>query len=160
MLTINHLILLHTVPPNVMAAVSKSLTPIVGGKITISFLVEQAIPSVNPWNLQWLYSSFFNSTQPFGEDITNATNRTVTSSFSFSAFINSSSISLTISNVLLNSPTGGPIDEGRYYLVATNPAGVSFDFVDLLVVGTSRDTSSAHVRFRILGRRSFFKYVL
>lgn len=123
-----------------MAAGKKSLTSIERQNITISFLVEKAIPSVWPWNLQWLYSSVFNSTQPFGEDITNATSRTMTSSFSFSTFINSTSISLTISNVLLVGPTGGPTDEGRYFLVATNPAGYSSDFVDLSVVGMSIST--------------------
>ena len=118
-----------------VVAVNRSLVVIEKQNVTISFLVEQAIPPVQPWNLQWLYSSFFNSTSPNGDSITNVTNRTLTSSFSFSAFVNSTSISLTITNVQLGGATGGPTDDGRYFLVATNPAGSSFDYVDLVVEG-------------------------
>ena len=128
------LIHVPTVPP-VVVAVNRSFVAVERQTVTISFLVEQAIPPVQPWNLQWLYSSFLNSTSPNGDNITNVTNRTLTSSFSFSAFVNSTSISLTITNVQLAGPTGGPTDDGRYFLVATNPAGSSSDYVDLVVEG-------------------------
>ena len=118
-------------------AVDKLLTSIERQNITLSFLVEEATPAVFPWDLRWLYFSSPLLT-PYGgggEDITNVSNRTLTSSFSFSAFVNSTSISLTISNVLLRGPSGGLTDEGRYFLVATNPAGSNFDYIDLVFTG-------------------------
>ena len=116
---------------------NSTLVAVEGGDVTISFQVFDAIPPVLPWDLQWLYFSSFPPT-PYGgggEDITNVSNRTLTSSFSFSAFVNSTSISLTISNVLLQGSLGGLTDEGRYFLVATNPAGSSFDYADVTVQG-------------------------
>ena len=113
---------------------STPLVAVEGGNVTISFVVKDAIPPVQPRNLMWFYSSSFLPTPDGGVNITNTTGRTQISSFSFSAFANST-VSLTITNIVVRGPGGGQSDEGRYFLVASNPAGFSFGFVDVRVQG-------------------------
>ncbi|KAL5487212.1 hypothetical protein EMCRGX_G019787 [Ephydatia muelleri] len=124
------------VAPSV-APVSTPLVAVEGGNVTISFVVKDAIPPVQPRNLMWFYSSSFLPTPDGGVNITNTTGRTQISSFSFSAFANST-VSLTITNIVVRGPGGGLSDEGRYFLVASNPAGFSFGFVDVRVQGIPR----------------------
>ena len=99
--------------------------------ITLSFEILRAIPSVLVEDIQWVYSRNFSET-PFGQmEITNLTNRTEKSTFTFSSDL----LSLTVSNIAQARRAGEQTDSGRYFVVATNPAGCGFAHIDLLVTG-------------------------
>ena len=106
--------------------------------VTLSFTISGAIPDVAVPDIQWVYSPDF-SVSPFmgtdDTDITNLTHRVaMTSSYTFSSDL----LSLTITNIAIKACTANePTDRGRYFLVATNPAGPSFSYIDLLVDGKS-----------------------
>ena len=129
--------LLFSVPPIVV-----SLAPgqeVIGnetGSVTLSFRIDGAAPPVLLQNLRWFYAANFSSDPSVRQEITNLTNRTTVSRLTFSEFTNMRYINLTVSNITQRrSGIGGGTDEGRYFLVATNPAGVAFSYIDLLVFG-------------------------
>ena len=104
---------------------------------TLSFRIDEAAPPVLLQGLQWFYVANFGSNPFAGQDITNLTNRTAVSTLTFSEFDSNRFIDLTVSNITQQrSGIGGETDEGRYFLVATNPAGVQFSYIDLMVFGT------------------------
>ena len=99
--------------------------------VTLSFVITRAIPSVAVEDIQWLYSPDFSET-PFGNvAITNLTRRIPQSNYTFSPDL----LSLTIRNIAQARTEGEPTDRGRYFLIATNPAGPGFSYIDLLVAG-------------------------
>ena len=103
------------------------------GSVTLSFEITRATPAVLVENIRWIYSPDF-SVVPSGnmnEDITNSTNRIMKSSFMFSADL----LSLTITNIAQARERNEPTDSGRYFLIATNPAGTRYSYIDLLVEG-------------------------
>ena len=103
---------------------------------TLSFRIDNAAPPVLPQDLQCFYVTDFGSNPYAGQEITNLTNRTTESMLTFSEFTNMRYINLTVSTIVQQrSGIGGETDEGRYFLVATNPAGVNFNYIDLLVYG-------------------------
>ena len=107
------------------------------GSATLSFRIDSAAPPVLLQGLQWFYVANFRIEDLFaGKEITNLTNRTTESTLTFSEFASMRYISLTVSNIVQQRVgIGGETDEGRYFLVATNPAGVTFSYIDLLVYG-------------------------
>ena len=107
------------------------------GSVTLSFRIDNAAPLVLLQDLRWFYIANFCADDPFaGEEITNLTNRTTESMLTFSNFTDMRYISLTISNIVQQrAGIGGETDKGRYFLVATNPAGVTFSFTNLFVYG-------------------------
>ena len=107
------------------------------GSVTLSFRIDNAAPPVLLQNLRWFYAANFRIDDPYaGEEITNLTNRTTESMLTFSNFTDMRYVSLTVSNIVQQRVgIGGETDEGRYFLVATNPAGRSFNYIDLLVYG-------------------------
>ena len=103
---------------------------------TLSFRIDNAAPPVLLQSLRWFYVANFGNDPYTGEEITNLTNRTTESTLMFSDFTDMRYISLTVSNIVQQrAGIGGETDEGRYFLVATNPAGVRFSYTDLLVYG-------------------------
>ena len=104
---------------------------------TFSFRIDNAGPPVLLQGLRWFYAANFRINDPFaGQEITNLTNRTTESKLTFSDFTDMQYINLTVSNIVQQrTGIGGETDEGRYFLVATNPAGVNFNYIDLLVYG-------------------------
>ena len=54
-----------------------------------------------------------------------------TSTYTFSSDL----FSLNVSNIQQALVVGQDTDRGRYFLVATNPAGMNFSFYDLIVNG-------------------------
>ena len=127
----------HSVPPIVI-----SLAPdqeVIGnetGSATLSFRIDNAAPPVLLQGLQWFYAANFSSDPSVRQEITNFTNRTTNSTLTFSDFLNMRYINLTVSNIAQRrTGIGGETDEGRYFLVATNPAGVSSSYIDLVVFG-------------------------
>ena len=103
---------------------------------TLSFRIDEAAPPVLLQDLQWFYVADFGNNPFAGQEITNLTNRTAASTLAFSAFVDMHYIDLTVSNIAQQrSVIGGETDEGRYFLVATNSAGVRFSYIDLLVFG-------------------------
>ena len=100
------------------------------GSVTLSFEITRATPAVLVENIRWIYSPDF-SVGPSGimnEDITNLSRHIMESSFMFSADL----LSLTINNI---AQAHEPTDSGRYFLIATNPAGTGYSYIDLLVAG-------------------------
>ena len=106
------------------------------GSATLSFRIDNAAPSVLLQNLLWFYVANFGSDPYAGQEITNLTNRTTESTLTFSGFTNMRYVNLTVSNIVQQREgIGGETDQGRYFLVATNPAGVNFNYIDLMVYG-------------------------
>ena len=107
------------------------------GSVTLSFRIDSAAPPVLLQDLLWFYVANFRTDDPYaGEEITNLMNRTTESMLTFSNFTDMRYISLTVSNIVQQREgIGGETDEGRYFLVATNPAGITFSYIDLLVYG-------------------------
>ena len=103
---------------------------------TLSFRIDEAAPPVLLQDLRWFYVADFGNNPFAGQDITNLTNRTAVSTLTFSDFVDMHYINLTVSNITQQrGRIGGETDEGRYFLVATNPAGVRFSYIDLLIFG-------------------------
>ena len=104
---------------------------------TLTFRIDDAAPPVLHEALRWFYVANFHIDDPFaGQEITNLLNRTTVSTLTFSDYTNMRYINLTVSNIVQQRVgIGGKTDEGRYFLVATNPAGVAFSYIDLLVYG-------------------------
>ena len=104
---------------------------------TLSFRIDEAAPPVLLQGLQWFYVADFGNNPFAGQEITNLTNRTAVSTLTFSDFTGMRYIGLTVSNITQQrGGIGVGTDEGRYFLVATNPAGVQLSYIDLLVFGT------------------------
>ena len=103
-----------------------------GEVATLSFTIKDATPPVMIEDIRWVYSPSFSPT-PFNDtnqDITNLSTHATGSTFDFS----NNQLSLTISNIVQDLQAGDNItDSGRYFLVATNPAGVAFSYTDLLI---------------------------
>ena len=101
--------------------------------VTLTFNITRAIPSVLIEDIQWIYSPDFSETRfEMGNmDITNLTRRIDKSTYTFTPDL----LSLTIRNIAQARMVGQQTDRGRYFLVATNPAGPGFSYIDLLVAG-------------------------
>ena len=103
---------------------------------TLSFRIDSATPPVLLRNLRWFYVANFGSDPYVGQEITNLTNRTIESTLTFSDYTNMRYINLTVSNIVQQREgIVGETDQGRYFLIATNPAGVNFNYIDLMVYG-------------------------
>ena len=128
----------HSVPPIVVP-----LAPgqqVIGNELdsaTLSFRIDEASPPILLQDLQWFYVADFGNNPFAGQEITDLTNRTTVSTLTISDFDGMRYINLTVSNITQQRRgIGGETDEGRYFLVATNPGGVRFSYIDLLVFGT------------------------
>ena len=102
----------------------------------LPFRIDRAAPPVLEEDLKWFYTPDPAATDPFGpesQEITGLTNRTTVSTLTFSAFVNGM-ITLTVSNIV-QGVGDGETDGGRYFLVATNPAGTHYDSIELTVFG-------------------------
>ncbi len=135
--------LLSTVPPEVVPLVNdREVVGNVSGEAILPFRIDRADPLVEDANLRWFYSPTPDLTDPLeagpGDgvlDITDLTNRTSISMLNYSQYLNNT-ISLTVSNIVQAVNTQQrETDEGRYFLVATNPAGWDVDYIDLIVFG-------------------------
>ena len=102
-----------------------------GDVLTLSFVITRATPPVETDDIMWFYSRNFSSTPYTAEDITNLANRINGSTYMYS----DDRLSLTISNIVQARRIDQPTDEGRYFLVAVNPAGVAFNYIDVVVNG-------------------------
>ena len=128
----------NSVPPSVVPlAPGQEVIGNETGSATLSFRIDDAAPPVLLQGLRWFYAANFRINDPFaGQEITNLTNRTTESRLTFSDFTDMQYINLTVSNIVQQrTGIGGETDEGRYFIVATNPAGVNFNYIDLLVYG-------------------------
>ena len=116
-----------SVPPVVVAVVSS----VIGNKsenATLQFRINDAEPRVKLSGLRWFYSDEL-------EEITNFTSRTGSSRLVTSFSSDGVYFNITIVNILQERRDGEVTDEGRYFLLASNPAGSSMAFVDLEVYG-------------------------
>ena len=102
----------------------------------LMFRIESAIPNVLTSDIRWYYTSSTVSGVPdFSSedflDITNSTSRTSKSTLTFSGDL----LTLTVSNIVQALNVGEETDAGRYFLMASNPAGGDNKSVDLVVEG-------------------------
>ena len=101
----------------------------------LSFRIDNAAPPVSTSNIRWFYSpnqpqTLFAEGNDF-QEITNLMNRTSKSTLEFTNdFIN-----LTIDNIVQARPGNTKTDTGRYFLEATNEAGMDSSYMDLVVFG-------------------------
>ena len=127
--------LIDTVPPVVVPLASgKQVVGEEGQSAVLMFRVDNAAPPVELEGLRWIYST--GASPEDGMDITGLQNRTTSSSLSFSEFLNQRYINLTLSNLQQGRfEREDATDEGRYFLEATNLAGIAFGYIDLLIKG-------------------------
>ena len=107
-----------------------------GGSATMRFRIDGHTPVLHQ-HLQWFYSPTF-AEQPDidGEDITNHSNRTSLSTLTFSEFVDSRYVNLTVSRIVNGDRRNSTeTDVGRYFLAASNQFGTRFAYADLLVSG-------------------------
>ena len=93
---------------------------------TLSFRIDNAVPQVTSNNIRWIFSGDF-STFPNdikNVEITELSTRIGNSMYTFSP----DKLSLNISNI-------NQTDEGRYFLLVTNPAGLDYNHIDIIVHG-------------------------
>ena len=104
---------------------------------TLQFRIDNADPRVMLTGLRWFYSGGFadDISDDGVEEITNLTTRTTDSGLVTSFSSDGTYFNITVVNILQDRLGGEATDEGRYFLQATNPAGVSVDFIDLVVYG-------------------------
>ena len=86
-------------------------------------------------NIRWFYSAdFAPSLSADGyefQEITNLANRTSRSTLKFS----DDRLNLTIRNIVQARAEGEETDQGRYFLQATNEAGINSEYIDITVFG-------------------------
>ena len=121
-----------------MVAVEREVTGNESMSAILQFRIENAAPSVLLSGLKLFFSmtteeSISNATLVM--DITNLSNRTTQSQLLQSFSSDGLSFNLTVQNIVQDRTGGEQTDEGRYFLQATNPAGSSFAYVDLVVFG-------------------------
>ena len=93
---------------------------------TLNFRIDNAVPQVTSNNIRWIFSGVF-STFPNdikNIEITELSTRIGNSMYTFSP----DKLSLNISNI-------NQTDEGRYFLLVTNPAGLDYNHIDIIVHG-------------------------
>ena len=96
--------------------------------ITLQFTIADASPPVVPDDIQWIFSMLFTN-DPFdggNTDITSLSGSSGGSTYLFSD-----------DRLVLNMSNISQVDEGRYFFIATNPAGVNFNHIDIIVHGQS-----------------------
>ena len=127
--------LIDTVPPVVVSLASgKQVVGKEGQSAVLMFRVDNAAPPVELEGLRWIYST--GASPEDGMEITGLENRTTLSMLSFSKFPDQRYINLTVSNLQQGRFEGeDETDEGRYFLEATNPAGVHYDYIDVIIEG-------------------------
>ena len=104
---------------------------------TLRFRIDNADPRVMFSGLRWFYSGRFagDISDDGVEEITNMSTRTTDSELLTSFSSDGTYFNIIVVNILQDRLGGEATDEGRYFLQATNPAGVSVDFIDLVVYG-------------------------
>ena len=127
---------LFTVPPVVVPLDSDQR--VIANESTsavLSFRIDNAAPPVSTSNIRWFYSpnqpqTLFAEGNDF-QEITDLMNRTNKSTLEFT----NGFLSLTIGNIVQARPGNPETDTGRYFLEATNEAGVDSSYIDLVVFG-------------------------
>ncbi len=89
----------------------------------IQFIISEAIPMVTVNDIHWIFSPSF-SGDPYDNNNTDITNN---NNYTYST----DKRTLTITSTHLND------DEGRYYMIAVNPAGIHYNYTDVIVHGQS-----------------------
>ena len=127
---------MQLVPPDVISLVNNQrVTAFEGENVTLSFEISKASPPVLTRNVRWFYSAEFATSLCADRfklcDITSLTNQTSRSTLTFS----SDRLTLTVSNITKASTEDKETDEGRYFLQATNEAGVDSSYIDVILFG-------------------------
>ena len=93
----------------------------------IHFRIDNAAPPVNIADIRWFFSSDLSTETPYEAGMMDITMVTTLPTGSLLSYAEDRT-SLTISNISQS-------DEGRYFFMATNPAGSSFSHTDIIVHG-------------------------
>ena len=136
----------HAVPPKVVPLDSDQR--VIANESTsavIGFRIDNAAPPVSTSNIRWFYSpnlpqTLFAEGNDF-QEITNLMNRTSESTLEFT----NGFLSLTIDNIVQARPGNPETDTGRYFLEATNEAGVDSSYINLVVFGKCIHTCTVTV---------------
>jgi len=117
------------------------VVPVVGSvignetmSVTLQFRIDNAVPPVMFSGLRGFYSATAsnNISDPNVMEITDLSNRTTESRLVPSFSSDGLFFNLTVENIVQARVDGEETDAGRYFLQATNPAGVSSAFIDLI----------------------------
>ncbi len=137
------------VPPVVVALTQRVVTN-VSETAVLSFRIDNAIPPVNTSDIRWYYTASTVSGDPdFNssdfQEITALMNRTSMSQLTYS----NDRLVLSVSNIVQALNVGEETDAGRYFLRATNPAGESSNYIDLVVRGPPQIVGGPRNQFAI-----------
>ena len=121
----NCIITLHAfllaVPPNVLAG-NRSLLALEQESVTICFSIENASPEVEVLNIRWFFTL-------------DGTSDTDSMDITDEAIIGDTTLTFSDSRLELSLRGLTQDAAGIYRLVATNPAGIAFDFTNLTIQG-------------------------
>ena len=114
----------------------------------LSFRIDNAAPPVSTSNIRWFYSpnlppTLFAEGQYEFQEITYLMNRTSESTLEFT----NGFLSLTIDNIVQARPGNPETDAGRYFLEATNEAGVDSSYINLFVFGKCIHLKCIHITY-------------
>lgn len=116
---------LSLVPPLIVPQDNdRHIVKVEGENANLTFAIENDAPPVTLDNIQWYYSRTFSSTPENAELITDLETRLGHSLYMYTT----DKLQLTISNV-------NHSDDGRYFIVVSNPAGIDYNYIDLLIHG-------------------------
>ena len=131
----------------------------ISGSATLSFRIDNAVPSVSISDIHWYYTTDLNFedvnfTSSHIQDITNLTNRTSKSILTFSDDL----LTLTISNIVHDiKEEGGETDSGRYFLRAINSEGENSSFIDLIILTSPLIVVSPQDQFTTVNNSVLFE---
>lgn len=133
----NYIHYTYTVSPEVNSLDDDQLvTANISQSAVLSFQINiNAYPPIRTSNIHWFYSPdkppTLHATGFQFQEITHLANRTRESTLTFSG----DRFTLTINNLVPAQPDDPDTDSGRYFLQATNEAGVDSSYIDLIVFG-------------------------
>ena len=107
----------------------------VSDNVSLTFHVDSN-PRLSEEFLKWFYSPLYSETPDAGDvvNITNATTNALGSMLQYSDLVNDT-VTLTIVNIVHGPTDGDPTNKGRYFLMAVQPHGSNYSYVDLEVFG-------------------------
>ena len=132
-------------PVVVSLAVHVPLVAVESMSQLISFRIDDAAPPVSLGDIYWRFSPTF-SNDPYSSDtvdITGLVTRLGNSVYTFS----NDKRSLTVSQL-------NQTDEGRYFLIAVNPAGEHYSHIDVIIHG-KRERMKRKVKWHRLNIRQY-----
>ena len=128
-------LLIILVPPQV-EPVMRSVIGYESKSVTLQYKIKNAVPSVTVKGLRWFYSpNTTDFSDPFIIELTNLQSRTTHSQLNSSFSYDGTLFTLQVINIKQGHIEGNETDLGYYFLQATNIAGTSTAFINLIIFG-------------------------